>query len=89
MILKFKEFNEANGIEWLGPVGPGWPETKTPNTLSDNDTNIKQCEIDNKLYTYDDYQTIYQEYLKLGNGPLNGFTLDNLNTVVQTLQEEN
>jgi hypothetical protein len=87
MILNWKDFNEANGIEWLGPVGPGWPETSTPNTLDDGDTGIKMCDIDQQLYTYDDYQNKYQEYLKHGGTPLHGFSVDNLNTVILNLSE--
>ncbi len=86
MIKKWKEFNEVNGNEWPGG-GPGWPDTVYPNTLDDSDTNIKLCEVDDVMYTQDDYQDMYMEYLKLGEAPLHGFTSANLNTVVIKLAE--
>jgi hypothetical protein len=87
MIKNWKQFREANGIEWVGAVGPGWPDIEHKPTVGQEETDIKMCDIDRQLYTYDDYTTMYQDYLKLGEKPLHGFTTDNLNVVVLKLSE--
>jgi hypothetical protein len=84
IIKKFKKFIESiSGWEIIGThMGPGYPEQKIHNTLSQKDTNIL-IGMDDNFYTHDDYQTLYQAYLKDGNSPLtDGFNLDNLNKIL-------
>ena len=52
MIRKFKEFikEELSGTELVGPIGPGYGDTKLKNkTISSHDTNIIFCDLDNKF----------------------------------------
>jgi len=75
MIIKsFKKFNEVNGTELVGPVGPAFGEPKIPNTINRFDTSIKQVkdfinpysknQLTNDIVTEDDYFEFYNLYLK-------------------------
>jgi hypothetical protein len=93
MIKSWKQFNERNvpiGDQTVGgasggttapvgPMGPNYGSIKLRNsTISTDDTEVIYSEIDSRIYTYDDYQQIYQDYLKKGGKPLHGFTQENL-----------
>ena len=84
MIKKFNDFIlEISGTELIGPVGPAYGDTSVPNkTLTNHDTNVIYSDIDDKFYTIDEYNYIYNEHLKKGGGPLNGFSLENINTIL-------
>ena len=89
MIKKFKEFinEEISGTELVGPVGPGFGETGLQNkTISSHDTNVIYSEMDSKIYTIDEYNNIYGDYLKLGGSPLDGFTKENIDIILDFLQ---
>lgn len=85
-IKRFTEFinEEISGTELVGPVGPAYGETRLQNkTVNFHDTNVILSEIDNRLYTIDEYNNIYQDYLKSGGKPLSdGFNKENLDLVV-------
>jgi hypothetical protein len=85
--MKIKSFysfiNELSGTELIGPIGPAYGETKLQNkTMSDRHTNLIYSDIDGVIYTIDMYQDIYQNYLKSGGTPLDGFTKENINKVL-------
>jgi hypothetical protein len=85
MIKKFKHFkiNEVSGTELVGPVGPGYGETRIQNkTINSHDTSVIYSELDGKFYTPDEYSDIYNHYLKIGGEPLQGFNLENLERVI-------
>lgn len=87
MIKKFKDFitEELSGTELVGPVGPAYGETRLQNkTISSHDTNVIFCEIDSKFYTEDDYNELYNNYLKDGGDPLSNpsFSLNNIETIL-------
>ncbi len=83
-IKSFKSFNEeVSGTELVGPVGPAYGETRTQNkTISDRHTNIIYSDLDDKFYTVDMYQDLYQNYLKSGGSPLEGFSKENIDTIL-------
>ena len=84
-IKSFKQFNEeVSGTELVGPMGPAYGETRLQNkTVSFNDTNVFLSTIDNKFYTIDEYNQLYNDYLKSGGKPLSdGFNRENLDTIV-------
>ena len=86
MIKTFREFinEEVSGTELVGPVGPAYGETRLQNkTVTSHDTNVIYCDIDSKFYTIDDYNNIYQDYLKRGGKPLDGFSLDNIIEILE------
>jgi len=86
MIKTFSQFinEEVNGTEMVGPVGPAYGETRLQNkTVTSHDTNVIYCDIDSKFYTIDDYNNIYQDYLKRGGKPLDGFSLDNIIEILE------
>jgi hypothetical protein len=85
MIKRFNDFikEEVSGTELVGPMGPGYGETGLQNkTVTSHDTNVIFCDLDSKFYTIDDYNNIYQEYLKKGGKPLDGFSLENIIKII-------
>jgi hypothetical protein len=85
MIKRFNDFikEEVSGTELVGPMGPGYGETGLQNkTVTSHDTNVIFCDLDSKFYTIDDYNNIYQEYLKKGGNPLDGFSLENIIKII-------
>lgn len=89
MIKTFHQFinEEVSGTELVGPVGPAYGETRLQNkTVSYHDTNVIYCDLDSKFYAIDDYNNIYQEYLKNGGKPLDGFSLENIEAILQHQQ---
>ena len=87
---KFIDENVGYGI--VGSVGPGYGETGLQNkTVNSHDTNEIFCEFDSKFYNITDYNNIYGEYLKTPEGsknPLDGFTLDNIITILQVINPD-
>lgn len=74
MILKYIEFiKEISGTELVAPVGPGYGETGVQNkTINSHDTNLIYSDIDGNFYTIDEYNNLYNNYLKSGGSPLQG-----------------
>lgn len=92
-IKKYNQFIEENvGYGIVGSVGPGYGETGLQNkTVNSHDTNEIFCDVDNKFYNIDDYNNIYQEYLKTPEGsknPLEGFSQDNIVTILQVINPD-
>lgn len=84
MIKNYINFlNEVNGTEMVGPVGPGYGETRLQNkTITSFDTDVIYSEIGDRIYTIDEYNQMYQDYLKAGGPVLDGFTKENIDTIV-------
>ena len=91
MIKKFNDFIlEVSGTELVGPIGPAYGETKTLNkTISAFDTDVIYSELGGRIYTIDEYNQMYQDYLKSGGSPLNGYNKENLEKVIVYLQDNN
>ena len=91
VIKKFGEFikEEISGTELVGPIGPGYGETRLQNkTVNQHDTTIIISDIDNAFYTIDDYNNKYSDYLKKRGTPLpDGFNKENLEKVILFLNE--
>lgn len=85
-IKKFSEFIlEVSGTELVGPVGPAYGETRLQSkTVSDRHTTVIYSDLDDKIYTIDMYQDIYQDYLKNGGKPLDGFSKENIDTILSS-----
>ena len=83
--MKIKKFKEAiSGWELIGKdMGLNYPQQNIPNTISTHHTEVV-LGIDGNLYTHDDYQSLYQDYLKSGGTPLNGFSKGNLDVILST-----
>jgi hypothetical protein len=81
-IKRFKKFNEElSGTELVGPIGPGYGETRTQNkTISPHHTTV--FEFDGRFYTEDEYNELYNEYLKRGGKPLFGFNKENIEEIL-------
>ncbi len=85
MILNFIEFiNEISGTELVGPVGPGYGETGLQNkTLNYHDTNVIYSDLDGNFYTIDEYDALYNQYLKSGGEVLQGgFSKSNIDIIL-------
>lgn len=89
MIKSFKQFNEeVSGTELVGPVGPAYGETRLQNkTVDFHATNVILSQLDNKFYTIDEYNDLYNQYLKLGGKPLDGFNKENLETIIEFINQ--
>ena len=87
-IKSFKIFNEEiSGTELVGPVGPAYGETRLQNkTLSDRHTTVVYSDLDGKFYTQDLYDDLYQNYLKKGRPPLDGFSKKNIDIILTDTQ---
>jgi hypothetical protein len=84
-IKKFKHFLESiSGTELIGSLGPGIGSQKLPNTITQQDTEVIASDITGELYTYDDYNQLYEDYLKKGKKPLvGGFSKQNLEIILR------
>lgn len=91
MIKKFNDFIlEVSGTELVGPIGPAYGETKTLNkNISAFDTDVIYSELGGRIYTIDEYNQMYQDYLKSGGSPLDGYNKENLEKVIVYLQNNN
>lgn len=84
-ILSWLKFNEAiSGTLDIIPRGPGSPDEHID--YMDAKTLI-YIESEDKYYTQDDYITLYNDYLKIGGKPLNGFNEENLKVILAKLNE--
>lgn len=85
MIKKFKQFLEAiSGTIDTMPFGPGFPRQQLGNTITSQDTQVIASDITGELYTYDDFNQLYNDYLKKEGKPLEGgFTKQNLEIILQ------
>jgi hypothetical protein len=90
VIKRYIQFiNEISGTELVGPVGPAYGETRLQNkTISVNDTDVIYSEIGGRIYTMDEYNQLYQDYLKMGGSPLIDYNKENLEKVLFFMQEE-
>ena len=89
MIKNFKKFLEISGTELVGHMGPGYPNQELRNTINKEDTSCIESDTDNKIYTEDDYESLYIEYLKKGGKPLFGYSKNNLEKVLSLINESN
>jgi hypothetical protein len=88
MILRFKEFFEAiSGTEIIGSMGPNYGQEDNSPMGGTSMVNIIYSRILGKLISYDDYLTMYGEYLKRGGSPLHGFNRENLEKVSLSISE--
>ena len=87
MIKKFKQFLEAiSGTIDTMPFGPGFSRQQLVNTITQKDTEVIASDITGVLYTYDDFNQLYEEYLKKGEKPLEGgFSKQNLEIILTKL----
>jgi hypothetical protein len=88
IITKFRLFEREiyesiSGTELIGHMGPNYGETKLPVTLSQSDTSLVY--VGDKIYSEDEYDNLYQQYLTKGGKPLFGFNKENLETVLSKL----
>lgn len=82
-IYNFEKFLEISGMELVGPIGPAYGETSIKNkTITTTDNFVIYSNIDQRFYTFDDYNIIYNEYLKRGGEPLYGFKKENINKIL-------
>ena len=89
MVKRFNDFiNEET--ELVGKeMGSGFGTTELGNnTISSGETSVLYSDLDGNFYTMDEYNQLYQDYLKSGGGPLNGFNKENLEKMIVFLQEK-
>lgn len=82
-IKNYKQFLEAvSGT--LAPVrGPGYPEMELRPTISQMDTNVVFDDGTDKIYSEDEYDELYRNYLQNGGVPLmGGLNKENLEKIL-------
>ena len=86
----YKFISEVNGTELVGmEMGTGFGTTSLDNnTIDSGDTTVIFSDLDSKFYTIDDYNQLYQDYLKVGGSPLQEFNKENLEKIIVFLQEK-
>ena len=90
IIKKYIEFIEEaiSGTEIPsgpgGSFGPAYGETRLQNkTIDFYDTKVILSGIDNKFYTVDEYNELYNNYLKSGGTPFDSeFNKENLDKIL-------
>lgn len=89
IIKKYDKFLEVSGTELIGMMGPAYGDVSVKNkTINADDTDLIYSEIGGRIYTMDEYNDMYQEYLKSGGAPLMGFNKENLELIIVSQQEE-
>lgn len=87
-MIRIKRFIESiSGTELVGPMGPNYGPTNLPSKPNTKDTDVIYSDNYGKAVTYDQYQELYQDYLKKGGKPIHGFNLQNLEIVLLKLNE--
>jgi len=88
-IYNFKEFcnEEVGGVELVGHMGPNYGEEDNDAMIGPTPTDVIRSEITGKIYTQDEYQSLYHEYLTNGGTPLFGFNINNLEKVLTNDEE--
>lgn len=82
-IQNFKSFTEAiSGTEMIGSMGPNYGQSIGPTTLTSGDTETVYSEIKDKIFSKDEYDELYHQYLAKGGTPLHGFNKENLEAVI-------
>lgn len=91
MIKKWNEFSESiSGWELVGKdMGPNYPKSELPNTISSDDTNVL-LGIDDNFYTESDFMELFDELSKYTKLDLNLRTFNklNLDKLLQIKMEE-
>lgn len=91
MIKKYQSFIESiSGTELVGKhMGPNYPENELPSTIKSKDTEVIYSDVYGKIVSQNEYGDLYNDYLKKGGSPLQGFNLENLDIVLSKLNEFN
>jgi hypothetical protein len=87
-IKNYKSFLEAiSGWELVGHMGPNYGEQENSPMKKAGMTDVLYSDAFDRMVTYDDYQNLYNDYLKKGGSPLQGFNLENLDKVLGVLND--
>ncbi len=87
-IKNYKSFLEAiSGWELVGHMGPNYGEQENSPMKKAGMTDVLYSDTFDKMVTYDDYQNLYNDYLKKGGSPLQGFNLENLDKVLSKIED--
>ena len=87
MIKKWKEFKESiSGTLDLEFREPNYGTTKIPNTLMNQNLEIVTSDISGKSYTLDDFNDLYNVYLKNGGSPIKNISFNKRD--IQILEKE-
>jgi hypothetical protein len=87
-IKSFKELKESiSGTEMIGSMGPNYGQPVSPNTLTNQDVSMVMSDTDGEMYTQEDFNSLYTQYLAKGGEPLQGFNKQNLNKIIHFLNQ--
>lgn len=77
-IPKYNLFEVVSTTLDFGFHGPGWPVASTPSTITSSDTSVIYIDLEDRIYSYNEYEQLYANHLKSGGRPLEGFNKENL-----------
>ncbi len=87
-IKRYIPFLESiSGTELIGHMGPNYGEEENSPLKKAGMTDVLYSPLFDTIVTYDEYQNLYNDYLKKGGSPLQGFNLENLDKVLGVLNE--
>lgn len=77
-ICKYSQFENVSTTLDFGYFGPGYPQPSNPSTITSMDTSVIYIDLEDKFFSYNEYEILYNEYLKKNGTPLDGFNKQNL-----------
>lgn len=89
MILKYLEYiSEVSGTELVGAIGPAYGETRIQNkTINKDHTTMTMSKLNNRIYTLDDYNELYNEYIKRIGYIKREFSSENIDFMLSNLEK--
>jgi hypothetical protein len=85
-IKGFRAYTESiSGTEMIGSMGPNYGTPILRPTVDMGDVSLMQCSVDGKLYTREQYDDLYRQYIAKGGEPLDGVSKSNLDIIVSEL----
>ena len=82
-IKDYKKFVEAVSGTLANVYGPGLPRPEYRNTISSGDTEVLFDDATDRIYSRDEYDDMYKDYITKGGEPLpDGFNMENLQKVI-------
>ena len=87
-IKRYISFLESiSGTELIGHMGPNYGEEENSPLKKAGMTDVLYSHLFDTIVTYDEYQNLYNDYLKKNGSPLQGFNLENLDKVLVVLND--
>jgi hypothetical protein len=82
-IMRFRTYLESiSGTEMIGSMGPNYGTPVLRPGVDMGDVTLMHCSVDGKMYTKEEYDELYKQYIARGGKPLDGVNKSNLDLIV-------